>query len=120
MSRRLQRLNGLLRQELAELILREVKDPRVSELVTITSVDVSPDLKLANVYISVIGNEGEKASSLAGLNAAAAFLRYELSNRIVIRRVPSLTFILDESIEEATHILEIMEGLTSNSSDPPP
>lgn len=120
MSRRLQRLNGLLRQELAELILREVKDPRVSELVTITSVDVSPDLKLANVYISVIGKADEKARSLAGLNAAAAFLRYELSNRITIRRVPSLTFVLDESIEEATHILEIMEGLTSSSPDPQP
>ena len=65
MRRRLQRLNGLLRQELAELILRNVKDPRVSELVTITSVDISPDLKLANVYISVIGKEDEKASSLA-------------------------------------------------------
>ena len=111
MSRRLQRLNVLLRQELAALLLRQVNDPRLAEFVTITRVDTSADLRVAKVYVSVMASAEEKASTLQGLTAAAAYLRRELTGRLIIRRVPSLTFVLDESMEEAAHILGIMDRL---------
>lgn len=116
MSRRLQRLNVLLRQELSDLLLRELKDPRLAPFVTITRVEVSPDLQLAKVYVSVLGTDQEKASTLEGLTAAAAYLRHELTQRLVIRRVPSLTFLLDETMEEAAHILELIKRVASRRS----
>ncbi|SRR6266581_595938 len=108
MSRRLQRLNVLFRQELAELVLAELRDPRLAGMVSITRVDVSPDLENADVYVSVMGEPEQKSSSMSALRAAAPFLRHALLERIHIRRIPSLHFQLDESMEEAAHILELM------------
>ena len=117
MSHRLQRLNAQIRQEISEVILRQLRDPRLAELVTITRVEASADLKLAKVYISVMGSDDDKLSTLEGLTAAAAFIRHELTDRISIRRMPNLTFVIDESIEEAAHILKIMDNLSSDSLD---
>lgn len=118
MGRRLERLNVLLRQELSHLLLRQLKDPRLAGFVTITRVDISPDLQTAKVYVSVLGTAQEKASTIQGLTAAAAYLRHELAQRLVIRRVPSLTFLLDETMEEAAHVLEIIEGMARRRQSP--
>jgi ribosome-binding factor A len=107
MNRRLQRLSGLFQEELADLI-RDIRDPRLASIVSITRVDVSPDLEKALVYISVLGGPEEKRDSLAALEHAAPFLRRELLHRVRIRRVPMLHFQLDASIEEAAHVLELM------------
>ncbi len=109
MARRLQRLNVLFRQELSDLLLRQIKDPRLAPFVTITRVDISPDLQFAKVYVSVLGSGEEKASTVEGLAAAAAYLRHELARRLTIRRMPSLTFLLDETMEEAAHVLELID-----------
>jgi ribosome-binding factor A len=111
MSRRLQRLNVLLRQELSDLVRRELRDPRLSEIVTLTRVDTSPDLTNSTVYFSVMGGESEKADTLAALNHAAPFLRRQLTGRLRIRRTPDIHFALDESIEEAAHVLDLMRHL---------
>ena len=113
MSRRLERLNVLLRRELSDLLLRSLKDPRLAGFVTITRVDTVPDLQYAKVYVSVMGTAEEKRSTVQGLTAAAAYLRHELTDRLTIKRVPSLTFVLDESMEEAAHILEIMDRMAA-------
>ncbi len=118
MSRRLQRLNVLFRQELADLIRSEVRDPRLADIVSVTRVDISPDLQNASVYASVLGDEQAKLSTIEALTAAAPFLRRHLNERIAIRRIPTLHFILDETIEEAAHILELMKQVPETK--PPP
>lgn len=109
MSRRIERVNSLLQAEISELLQREVKDHRISGLVTITEVDVSPDLRTAKVYVSVLGSEADRAATLEALTAAAHFLQRELRKRLTIRRTPELTFLPDESMERGARILELLD-----------
>ncbi len=109
MSRRLQRLNVLFQHELADLIRTELRDPRLGGIVSVTRVDVSPDLEKASAYVSILGEKEVKQSTMQALAAAAPFLRRHLIERIRIRRVPVLHFVLDETIEEAAHILDLMK-----------
>lgn len=118
MSRRLQRLNAQFRQELAQLIHSEVRDPRLADFVSITQVEISPDLAKASVHTSVLGDEQAKLSTIEALTAAAPFLRRHLTERIAIRRIPILHFLLDESIEEAAHLLALMKQVTEPKSPP--
>ena len=114
----MQRLNVLFRQELADLIRNELRDPRLAEIVSITRVDISPDLQNASVYASVLGDEEAKLSTMKALVAASPFLRHHLNERIAIRRIPTLHFILDETIEQAAHILELMKQMPEMKSPP--
>lgn len=118
MSRRLQRLNALFRQELADLIRSELRDPRLADVVSVTRVDIAADLQNADVYASVLGDAEAKAASMQALIAAAPFLRRQLTARISIRRIPNLHFILDETMEEAAHILELMRHVPDKKSPP--
>jgi ribosome-binding factor A len=115
-SRRQLRLNVLFQQELADLIREELRDPRLAGIVSITRVDISPDLEHAEVYASVMGDSAEKASTMTALAAASPFLRRHLIERVRIRRVPLLHFRLDESIEEAAHILDLMKKVKESGS----
>jgi ribosome-binding factor A len=109
MSRRIQRLNVLFREELAELMRTELRDPRLAEMMSITRVDASPDLENADVYVSVMGDATEQMESIRTLEHAAPFLRRELKGRVSIRKIPHLKFHLDRTIEEAAHVLELMK-----------
>ena len=111
MSRRLQRLNVLLQQEISELIRRELRDPRLAEIVTLTQVSTSPDLKAATVYVSIMGGDDEKAATITALVPAAPFVRRQLMGRLSIRHTPEIHFTLDESMERAAHILDLMNHL---------
>ncbi len=115
MSRRIKRLNVLIQTELAELI-QDVKDPRLADIVSITHADVSPDLETAQVNISVFGSAEEKKDSIEALSHAAPYLKRELLKRLHIKKVPTLHFVLDESIEEAAHILEVMRKLSDQTA----
>ena len=117
MSRRLQRLNVLLREEISDLIRRELRDPRLAEIVTLTRVSTSPDLRTATVYVSVLGDEEEKSGTMRGLTHAAPFIRRHLIRRLSIRRTPDIHFMLDESIEEAAHVLDLMKQLPPADPD---
>lgn len=97
------RIGELLQHELAELILREVKDPRVPR-VTVTAVDVSPDLANARVLISVLGAEQPQPEVVQALNHAAGFLRHELGRRLKLRSIPELRFSYDETLDRAAHL----------------
>src|SRR5438034_5902705 len=90
MSRRVQRLSHLFREELSDIIRTELSDPRISEIMSITRVNVSADLENADAFVSVLGDAEEKASTIAALSHAAPFLRRHLLERIRIRRVPRL------------------------------
>jgi ribosome-binding factor A len=118
MNRRLQRLAGLLQQELSELLLREVKDPRLTRLVSITRIVISADLRHARVYVSIMGSEEEKVSTLEGLTAAAPFLRRELNSRVALRRIPELSFRRDDSLEQGSHVFDLLKQLSNDSDNP--
>ena len=105
MSRRTSRVNDLLQEELANLILRDVKDPRVSQgLLSITEVVVSPDLHHAIVFVSHLGSAAERADALKGLGQASHFLHRELMRRLNMRNVPELSFRFDPSIERGARL----------------
>jgi len=105
--RRVARLGEQFRREITEILQREVKDPRVG-FVTITAVDVTPDLFHARVYVRVMGDEARKKEALEGLDAAASFIRGELGQRLHIRRIPELRFEIDRSLEHAQRIEQLL------------
>lgn len=108
------RINDAVALELA-VIIREVKDPRVSEsMITITSADVTADLKYAKIYYSVLGmdDDKERMKELAkGLRSAAGFIRGQLAKRLNLRATPELTFIRDESVAHGVKIAGIINSL---------
>ena len=112
MSRRIDRVNELLRSEISSLIARQIKDPRVAGVISITEVIASSDLRSARVYVSVMGREAERQEALEGIRSAASFLRRELQGRVNLRHTPHLTFQLDDSIEEGDRVLRLMDGLS--------
>ncbi len=97
-----------IRHEISVMLAGELKDPRLAGLVTVTEVRVTPDLKHARVYVSVMGAEAEQAATLAGLTAAAGYVRHELTERLQMRRGPEIHFVLDRSEEYGQHIEELL------------
>ena len=112
MPRRIDRVNEQLRSEISHLLAREIKDPRVAGVISVTEVIASSDLRSARVYVSVMGRDADRQSALEGIRSAASFLRRELRDRVNLRHTPHLTFYLDDSIEEGDRVLRLMEGLT--------
>lgn len=113
MPRRVDRVNDLLRAELSDLLRRQLKDPRLAGLITITEVDTSVDLHYARVYVSVLGSAEERDDTLRGLASAAGFLRHELRGRLTLRYIPELQFLLDTSMERGAHLLKIINQVAS-------
>ena len=111
------RLSETLKEEISQLILVELKDPRIG-FVTVTSVDVANDLAHAKVYISVLGSEDEGKASLDTLNRAAGFIRTEIGKRIRLRHVPAIVFVYDPSIQHGAHIAKLLRdvGVAEDSS----
>lgn len=110
MSRRTDRVSDLLRAELSDLLLREVHDPRV-KLASVTTVEVTSDLKRAIVRISALGDDEQREGTIAGLRHARGFLRTELARRLRLRATPELVFELDRGAEHSQRITDILEGL---------
>lgn len=108
MSRRTERLNKIIQQEISSLLEREVNDPRLSNLISITRVSVSPDLKYAKVFVSILGNETNKTETLAGFNTASGFLRKELASHLRLKYAPQLSFHYDDSIERGARLLKLI------------
>lgn len=108
--KRAQRVGGLILEEISMILQREIKDPRIG-FITITNVIVSDDLRHARVFVSVMGDEKEKKTSLEGLYSASGFIRKELANRMQLRHMPELDFKLDESMDKSAKILTILSEL---------
>ena len=117
MTRRTERINELLRAEISDLLQRELKDPRIGGLVSITEVDVSPDLRKAKVFVSVLGEEAEQESTMEAFTAAARYLRQQLTKRLTLRRTPELTFLRDDSLERGAHILALLDQAGTNETN---
>lgn len=106
-GRRPERLGEQIREEISALLVGGLRDPRIG-FATITGVRVTPDLRQAWVYVSVLGTAEEQEQSLEGFRAAKSFIRRELAHRLSIRRVPDLAFELDRSAERAARIDELI------------
>ena len=117
MSRRTDRINELLRQEISQLLARQIKDPRLRGVISITEVQTSADLRNARVLLSVMGDEETKRIALDGIQSAATFLRRELRDRISLRYTPFLKFSLDETLAQADHVLQIMDHIRDDQLD---
>jgi ribosome-binding factor A len=113
MSRRQKRVNHAIRREISELLLRQVNDPRIKGFISVTEVDVSPDLAQARVSISAMGSEEEKAEIFRGLAAASGFLRRELGTRLRLRYTPKLIFERDDNIEREGRLLHLIEQIVN-------
>jgi len=106
-----QKVADLIQRELSELLRREVRDPRVG-MVTLTSVDVSPDLSHAKVYFTMLGKEHLKETT-TGLQRAAGFLRSQLAHRMKMYTTPELRFVYDESVERGDHLSQLIDSVVS-------
>lgn len=104
---RVEKVQELMKQEISEIILREVKDPRIG-FVTVTSVACTPDLREAKVYVSIMGSEEQVKSSWAGIMSSLGFIRREVGKRIRLRFTPELHFELDKSLDYSAHIQELL------------
>lgn len=117
-TRRQKRINELLKEELGLVLLRDVRDPRLSG-VTVTDVQVSPDLGHAHVYVSLIGDEAEVAAAMAGLERASGYLRHQIAERVDLRHVPDLSFRFDPSLERGQRILSLLDEIEEGLDEAP-
>ena len=109
-TRRSERTSELIKHEISRLLEREVNDPRLTGLISVTEVSLSPDLKHAKVFVSALQNENKK-EMLEGFNTASGFLRHELASHLKLRCVPKLSFHYDDSIERGTKLVKLIEEL---------
>ncbi len=108
MGRRPERLGEAIREEVARMIVFELKDPRLG-LVTVTRVEVTPDLSHARVHVGVLGDERERRKSLEGLQRASGFVRHELARRLGIRQVPEIDFRYDKGLDATDRVARLLE-----------
>ena len=108
MAQRMRRVNELMREVIGSAIASELEDPRIG-FVTVTSVDTSPDLRSARVYVSVLGGEPEREATLAGLRSSHGVLQSAIASEMRIKRTPTLSFHYDETPERGVRITRLLE-----------
>ena len=114
-GKRLERVNQLIKEEISAVLQRQIKDPRLG-FVTVTEVDTTADLKLARVYVSVLGAEEQWAKSFKALESARGFVWNWLRKHLDLRVTPQLAFRPDRSMEHAAHIQSLLAGLRSDDA----
>ena len=112
---RVEKVQELMKQEISEIILRELKDPRIG-FVTVTSVECTGDLREAKVYVSIMGSEKQIRDSWQGLMSSLGFIRREIGHRIRLRFTPELTFALDKSLDYSAHIQKLLNDIKSEET----
>ena len=110
------RINGEVQRELCNII-RELKDPRVGIMTSVTHVEVTPDLKYCKAYVSVLGDDEAKAETMAGLKSAAGFIRRELARTVNLRNTPELKFVMDQSIEYGMKMSKLIDEVNGNNKE---
>lgn len=108
-SDRMRRVDEAVREVLSEALTGDLKDPRIG-FVTVTAVDTSPDLRHARVYVSVLGDDDERAASLDGLQSAHGHLQRCVAGRLRMKHTPTLAFVEDETVRRAARVEELLDG----------
>ncbi len=115
-KRRVSRVSSLIKREVSQMLLMEIKDDRVGAgMVSVTDVDLSNDLQHARIFVSIYGTPDAKAETMAGLKASAPFVRRELGQRIRLRRTPEVVFLEDTSLERGDRMLHLLDTIKSGS-----
>jgi ribosome-binding factor A len=117
MSLRTDRLGSVIQRELAMIILRELNDPRLTGMPSITHVKVSPDLSVADVYVTVMGTEGQKTAALNALRHSAGLLRTRLTREISMRVTPFLKFHIDENLKKELELLDVLRKVAEENAE---
>ncbi len=110
------RINGEVQKELAEIIRGEIKDPRISPLTSVISVEVAPDLKTCKAWISVYGDDHVAEDTLAGLRSAEGYIRRELARRVNLRNTPEIRFIVDQSIAYGERMSKLIDEVAKSDA----
>lgn len=108
---RIRRVAEQIKKDLSQIINKQIKDPRVSAITSITDVQLSRDLRYASIYVSIYGSDIEKEETLQTLVRASGFIRSEIGRRIRLRYTPEINFYLDNSIEYGAHIEKVLKSL---------
>lgn len=116
MGMRLERVKQLLKREISSIIHDQLKDPRIG-FVTITRVEVTPDLRQGKVYFSILGDREDTEKTLRGLNSACGYIRKLVGKRLTLRHIPEISFFLDKSTEYSIHIDETIEKLKESQKE---
>lgn len=117
-KRRHQRLNEQIRKEIADLLMRQSKDPRLGAMISVTHVEVSKDLENATISVSIMGSDDEKRDGMRALHGASGYLRKELGARLHIRQVPVLHFKRDDSIEVGARVFQLLHDVLPDDALP--
>lgn len=113
------RLNSLLKEVISDVIRRDVSNPHINGLITVTRVEITKDLHYAKVYVSVIGTPEQKAETIEALQSAAGFIAVLSSKQVVMRYFPTLTFKLDDSVEKHMRIEELLGKIANERNQRP-
>lgn len=116
-NKRINRISEEVRRTASELLTRELKDPRIDPMTSITKVEVTNDLRFAKIFVSVLGDQVVKEETLQGLESAKGFIRKEIGNRIDLRYVPEPIFYLDESIEQGLYMSRLIEKINKEDEE---
>jgi len=117
MSRRTERLGSTIQQELANMILRDLNDPRVLPLTSVTRVRVSEDLSIADVFITVMGTPGQQTAALNALKHSAGMMRTRLTKDLSLRQAPFLKFHLDEDLKKELAMMELLDQVAKENAE---
>ena len=112
-----ERINEEVMRATADIV-RELKDPRIPVMTSIVRVEVTPDLKFAKVYVSVMGDAAVQADCLKGLKSVAGFIRREVGRRVLLRSTPEFHFVPDNSVEHGAHIAQVLRQLDMERGQP--
>ena len=116
-EQRAQRVAEKIKREVSEILIKDLKDPRVAGFISITDVNVTRDLSHAKIYVSIFGNEEEQQKTFEALKSAVGFLRSEIGHRVRLRHTPEITVHLDQSIAYGAHINKLLHEMNRNGGD---
>ena len=111
------RINEEVRKELQEIVMREIKDPRIHSMTSVAGVEVAPDLKTCKVYISVLGTDDELKKTVEGLKSASGYIRRALAQSLNLRNTPELTFLEDRSIAYGVEMSKKIDELSGKKEE---
>ncbi|MGH7730504.1 MAG: 30S ribosome-binding factor RbfA [Candidatus Eiseniibacteriota bacterium] len=113
-----ERVAEAIKREMAEILTHRMRDPRLGGMISVTDVEVTPDLSLARIFVSVLGAEPERDRALEALTHSAGFVRHELAPRLGLREMPELRFLADPSIQQGARVEELLRRLASGEAIP--
>ena len=111
------RINQEVQKELSQIIRKEIKDPRIAMMTSVTKVEVAPDLKTCKAYISVLGDDKAKSDTILGLRNAEGYIRRLLAKNVNLRNTPEIIFVLDESIENGVNMSKLIDDINKDQTE---